>query len=658
MSSRRTQDPAPRERPRPGHAEGLLSRLAGGFADRRAQLVLLLRASPGRALAILAIIVLQVATAGIGLLAVGAVVADVADGGSTEDLLVRVAVLTGALVLSPVLDAVSASLTVSLDREVRLHRDAQLVGALLDPATISHIDDGERAAEAAELLDGSRTWKLLGSTTSTVDVITQRANALAPLAILCAWNPWAGLLLVVAQVATSLASTPYLVQFLDDTKGRDPQEARRERYAFRIAGGAEHAREVRLFGLTPWLRPRLARFDRGDRLSTYAVTGGTLTGIAAVACALATIAVIALAIVSAMRGDLPVGTLAVVLTAAVSMSGFGQLGDTQIFFAQAGAFQRRLDRYARSVAEGTTTRPPTEPAHTGPAPVDPSPIAPTPADAGAAGDLRLRGVTFRYPGHERDTLRGIDLHVPAGQSLGVVGANGAGKSTLMALMAGLDRPTTGSIELDGTAVGPAAPGHPEVAVILQDFVRYPLGIADNVLLGRADEEETLRDLLRQAGAQEILDRIDALGSSREPAAAGDGDDPLRSATLASGYAGGTDLSGGQWQRIALARALAALHDGARVLVLDEPTSALDVRAEVSLFRDVLDRTAGTTTLLVSHRLSSVRHADRIIVLEDGRIIEDGSHDELMARGGSYAEMFSTQARRFAEAGADPGAADA
>jgi ATP-binding cassette subfamily B protein len=178
-----------------------------------------------------------------------------------------------------------------------------------------------------------------------------------------------------------------------------------------------------------------------------------------------------------------------------------------------------------------------------------------------------------------------------------------------------------------------------VAVIFQEFVRYHLSLRDNVAMSMLgdhrdeDVDSVVPRALHDATGDPVLTRVGSWDR-----------------VLSGEYAGGTDLSGGQWQRVALARALASVDTGASVLVLDEPTAALDVRAEAELFDNFLEVTRGLTTILVSHRLSSVRHADRIVVLDQGRIIEDGSHEELLAHRGSYARMFALQAERFALAG--------
>jgi ABC-type multidrug transport system fused ATPase/permease subunit len=222
----------------------------------------------------------------------------------------------------------------------------------------------------------------------------------------------------------------------------------------------------------------------------------------------------------------------------------------------------------------------------------------------------------------------VDLTVPAGTSMAVVGVNGAGKTTLAKLLCRLYDPQGGAVEIDGVDLRDLdlAGYRSQVTAVFQDFVRYELPLRDNVApLGAPDE---------------IL--------TASLAAAGAGDLAGLDTVLARGYTDGTDLSGGQWQRVALARALAAVRQGARVVLLDEPTAALDVRGEAEIFDRILTETRGCTTVLVSHRFSTVRKADRICVLEHGRVAELGTHDELMALGGRYRTMFELQASRFTE----------
>jgi ABC-type multidrug transport system fused ATPase/permease subunit len=260
----------------------------------------------------------------------------------------------------------------------------------------------------------------------------------------------------------------------------------------------------------------------------------------------------------------------------------------------------------------------------------------------AAGDgpplVRFEGVGFGYPGTERAVLDGLDLEIRPGELLAVVGLNGAGKSTLIKLLSGLYRPTAGRITVDGAdlAERDTASWRSRIAVVFQDFVRYPLSAADNVALGAhgAHDRVALDQAARDAGFAPVLERLPA-----------GWDTPL-----ARSRTGGVDLSGGQWQQLVLTRALYAVRTGAQLLVLDEPTAHLDVRTEFEVFRRLAEHRGRTSVVLISHRLSTVRRADRIVLLDGGRIVESGTHEELMARGGGYAGLFTIQAQRFAAAG--------
>lgn len=262
-------------------------------------------------------------------------------------------------------------------------------------------------------------------------------------------------------------------------------------------------------------------------------------------------------------------------------------------------------------------------------------------------DIVFDEVSFTYPGAARPVLEHVDLQLAAAGSVALVGLNAAGKTTLVKLLCGLYEPTGGQILVDGVPLGSVAP--PEwrerVAVIFQDFVRYELTARDNVRLAAPHAPADLEALDRAATAAGARDIIAALSAGWDT-------------VLSRQYPGGADLSGGQWQRIALARALFAVDAGAGLLVLDEPTANLDVRAEAELFDRFLGATATTTSLLISHRFSTVRRAERIAVLDEGRIIETGTHAALIDQRGRYAELFRLQAERFGPSptgtAADPG----
>lgn len=247
-------------------------------------------------------------------------------------------------------------------------------------------------------------------------------------------------------------------------------------------------------------------------------------------------------------------------------------------------------------------------------------------------EIALSGVSYTYPGSDRPAVDRVDLRIGAGEVVALVGENGSGKTTLAKLIAGLYAATEGSIHWDGVDTKELEPAdiRRSVAVIFQDFVRYQLSALENIGLGEPEEvedEPAARRAAVQAGAASFLDTL-----------------PLGYQTILSReYADGRDLSVGQWQRVALAR---AFRRDAPLVVLDEPTAALDPRAEHALFADVRQLLRGRSALLISHRFSSVRSADRIYVMESGRIVESGCHNDLMASEGLYSELFQLQARAY------------
>jgi len=246
--------------------------------------------------------------------------------------------------------------------------------------------------------------------------------------------------------------------------------------------------------------------------------------------------------------------------------------------------------------------------------------------------IRFEGVSFRYRGASRPALDECHLDIRPGEVLAVVGLNGAGKTTLTKLLTGLYRPDSGLVTADGVDIATLPPElwRRRFAVVLQDFVKYQLTAADNVHLGAPHapfEMEALTAVSGRAGSEALFDRL--------PGGWG--------TVLSSSFTGGVDLSGGQWQHVALTRALFALQNGAQVLVLDEPTAHLDVRTELEMFRRVVHGLKNLSIVLISHRLSTVHHADRIVCIRDGRIVETGSHQQLTALGGYYATMFAGQA---------------
>jgi ATP-binding cassette, subfamily B, bacterial len=385
-------------------------------------------------------------------------------------------------------------------------------------------------------------------------------------------------------------------------------------YYRRLAMLTEWAKEVRIFGLVDWLADRFGRewaaAVRQLREAQH-VGGRTITALLCLVAA-GNAVVLYLAARAALDGSLGVGGLTMLAQGLLGMVLISsQVGDALVEYG-AERVPVLLD-LERTVA---TQLPP--------------PSGSISAGALPRQEIRFESVGFAYPGSDRPVFQNLDLRIEAGSSLGIVGLNGAGKTTLIKLLTGLETPTSGRITIDSTDLRELdqTTWRQAIAAIFQDFVRYELPARDNVRIG-ADDAAVLEAAAR-AGAGEVVDRLpNGL------------DTPL-----SRRFPGGVDLSGGQWQRIALARAIAAVDAGARVLVLDEPTAQLDVRAEADVYDRFLDLTSGLTTIVISHRFSTVRRADRIVVLDGGRITEDGTHEELLAAGGQYAGLFRKQATRY------------
>ncbi len=441
--------------------------------------------------------------------------------------------------------------------------------------------------------------------------LVQMVAGIASALVLIRFAWWAPILLVVAW-----GSTHWLLKESAVWRDRNTEDVRLAQrhadYAYRLAVDPPAAKEVRLFGLGDWVVDRFA--SRRSYLRELQLRATRLREVPVIWCLLivsaANLAVFWALADAAADGRIELSGVAVYLQTAV--------GTSAIAF---GGLNWALDGASAPVAsintlEGTM------------ASAGALPLGSTPADGRPASEIRFNHVTFAYEADDRPVLDGFDLSIPAGTSLAIVGHNGAGKTTLAKLLCRLYDPQGGSIEIDGVDLRDLdlESWRSRVAAVFQDFVRFERPLRYNVAPAGAPDER-IEDALVAAGATGLagLDTI-----------------------LARGYAGGTELSGGQWQRVALARALCAVSTGAGVVLLDEPTAQLDVRGEAEIFARILEATRGCTTILVSHRFSTVRHADRICVLEAGKVVELGSHDELMALAGRYRTMFELQASRFVE----------
>ncbi|MFE2866295.1 ABC transporter ATP-binding protein [Embleya sp. NPDC059259] len=489
----------------------------------------------------------------------------------------------------------------------------RLLVATTGPPGVTHLE----SRELTDRLTGARDFDLgiagppmhlsLGIIAGgLVEVVAGLGQA----AVLAAYAWWAPLL-----VGGAWASTHWLLRESSVWGDRDDGEvldARRQaEYAYRQAVDSPAAKELRLFGLSDWTVARFTRSRRrlvdlrwqATQLRRKPLGRTILVLVAANGLLLWSLAH------DAVAGSVGIGEVVLFAqaTAGVSTLAFGGLSWALPPAAHSVAAVLALETEMAEAGRLTTGE--------------------RSADALPRTALRFRQVGFTYPGADRPVLDGLDLTIEAGTSLAVVGLNGAGKTTLAKLVCGLYEPTRGAVEADGVDLREldVRSWRRRVTAVFQDFVHYEMPLRVNVApLGAPDE--TIEAALFDAGDAGVAD-LDTI--------------------LARGYDDGTELSGGQWQRVAVARALCAVRQGAAVVVLDEPTAQLDVRGEAEIFDRILGATRGCTTLLISHRFSTVRHADRICVLEAGRVAELGTHDELMALvDGRYRRMFDLQASRF------------
>lgn len=550
-------------------------------------------------------------------IAMGSLVGAVQRGGNLAEPLTYVAVIFVLLqALPPVHHAISAGLG---NRTAAWLYD-RLTEACVRPPGMAHLEDAKLATDLTVGRDfdlGMTGPPLFISMDFIARGLIQMITGLACVIVLFGYSWWAPLLLGGAWLTTH-----WLLRESAVWRDRNTEEVRGAQrdadYAYRLAVEPAPAKELRLFGLVDWTIERfVARRTRlhalqyeATRLREKPLAWSLLLVLGA------NVAVFWSLAAATLNGTVSLGAAIVFAQSA--------LGASLIAF---GGLNWALDGAAAPV--GAVLRLEQSMTSGGALSCGMRPAAGLPAR-----DVRFRDVTFAYPGGSK-VLEHFDLTIPAGSSLAIVGQNGAGKTTLAKLLCRLYDPQSGGIEVDGVDLRELdlEAWRARVTAVFQDFTRFELPLRDNVAPGGAPED-ALRAALESAGAAGLAD-LDTV--------------------LARGYDGGIDLSGGQWQRIALARALCAVRLGAGLVLLDEPTAQLDVRGEAEIFERILKATRHCTTILISHRFSTVRHADRICVLEHGRVIELGTHDELMARGGRYRTMFDMQAKRFAAAEDEEGA---
>jgi ATP-binding cassette, subfamily B, bacterial len=518
-------------------------------------------------------------------------------------------------VLTPIHQAISANLG---DRTGAWLYDV-LTDACVRPAGMGHLENATLATDLTVARDfdlGMTGPPLSISMDFIAGGLVESIGGLASAAVLFAYAWWAPIVLAGSWLATHWLLRESAVW--QDRNTAEVRGAQRDAdYAYRLAVDPPASKELRLFGLAGWTIDRfIARRTRLHELQYAATRLRERPLLLSVLLVLAANVLVFWSLASAAsQGRL---TLAAVVVFAQSA-----VGASMIAF---GGLSWALDGAAAPVAAVMR-------------------LGPAMAAAGSlrsghraastpAREIRFSNVTFAYPGGPT-ILDRFDLTISAGSSLAIVGQNGAGKTTLAKLLCRLYDPQSGGIEVDGVDCREMdlESWRSQLAAVFQDFLRLELPLRENVAPAGAPDT-AVTAALESAGAAN-LSALDTV--------------------LARGYEGGTDLSGGQWQRVALARALCAVAFGAGVVLLDEPTAQLDVRGEAEIFDRILTATRHCTTILISHRFSTVRHADRICVLEHGRVIELGTHDELMTLGGRYRTMFELQAQRFTSGEGEEGA---
>jgi ATP-binding cassette subfamily B protein len=568
------------------------------------------KADLGLAVAWWVLLVLRGVLPAVFAVAMGALVAGVQNGASIVGILWLVG---GLFILQQMMAPIQLAVSYNLGDRTAAWLYDKLTNACVRPPGMGHLEDQRLTGDLTVARDfdlGMTGPPLSTSLDFIAGSLVSSISGFSLAVVLFAFAWWAPLVLGGAWL-----STHWLLRESGVWKDRNTDEVRSAQrdadYAFNLAVDPPASKELRLFGLADWTIARFVKCrtrlhdlqyqatrlrERPVLFSLLIVSGANVIVFWALASAV-------------LNGRLGLGGLVVYAQCAVgaSMIAFGGLNWALDGAAAPVSAVLRLGGAmapAGALSDGERQ-----------------------ASGLPARDVRFRDVTFAYPGGI-PVLDHFDLTIPAGSSLAIVGQNGAGKTTLAKLLCRLYDPQSGAIEIDGVDVRTfdIASWRARLAAVFQDFIRFELPLRDNVSPAGAPDW-TIEKALESAGA-EGLASLDTI--------------------LARGYERGTDLSGGQWQRVALARALCAVERGAGVVLLDEPTAQLDVRGEAEIFERILRATRRCTTILISHRFSTVRHADRICVLEHGKVVELGTHDELMARGGRYRTMFDLQAQRFGD----------
>ena len=598
--------------PKPDSKEPSFKISLDAFAHTPRTLALVWRASKALSIALgattLASAVLPLGVAWIGKRIIDAAVAH--DGALTvRYVLVELAIVAALALATQSRDLVSSTLGARLSLDVNLdilHKATTLeLVHFEDPTFYDQLTRARREASVRPISVVRRVFLIVQS------VITLGGYV----ALLVAYSGWIVLGLVLATIPATVAEVRFGARAFRMRNWRSP-EARKLMYLEYVLSNDEHAKEVKLFGLGPLFLERYRAlgesFYREDTsLNTKRAVWGFVLSLLSTGAFYAAYAKMAF---GAATGAMTLGAMTLYMVAFRQ----GQQAFQSMLSSFTGVYEDNL--YMDNLFSFLAIRPAKKS------------IA-EPANALDEKGIRFDDVSFRYPGREEWTLEHLDLFIPEGKSLAIVGKNGAGKTTLIKLLTRLYEPTKGRILLDGK---PLSSWDREalfrrIGVIFQNYNRYQLTAKENVGLGSVPEMDD--DALVE-GAVDLGGARDVVGELKDGLAT----------QLGRWFGGGVELSGGQWQRLALARAF--MRRGADVLVLDEPTAALDAEAEHAVFERFARLTKGRTSILISHRFPTVRMADRIVVLEHGRVIEQGTHEELVAANRRYAQLFALQAQGY------------
>ncbi|GAA1613523.1 MULTISPECIES: ABC transporter ATP-binding protein [Kribbella] len=545
---------------------------------------------------------------------IGQVVAGVVRGESARAVVWAV-VAAGCLLVQWLAAALQRAAATALGERVDAVLQHDLMRAVSAPSGVRHLEDPATAQLVEVGRDTLRAdWARPGRLASTIGgLATGRVVLVASGIILGGFRWWLGAGLLVAGVWAAyedkVASRTEAGHHYGAT-----ESARRMRYFNDLGTTPPAAKEIRLFGLPEYVAARHGE-TWTQTMERVLSRPGRRPLVATAALGVVVLAGIVLVVREASAGRLSAGATATyVQTFLIALAGIQQSSWTGLQTELALATLRRYDEALKAVATAPAGR------GTGPATALP------------ARAIAFHNVSFAYPASDHEVLRNLDLVIPAGESLAIVGANGAGKTSLVKLVCGLYEPTRGTITVDDADLADLdlEDWRRRLAVVFQQPLRLPMSAYDNVRFGRADGVPDAA--VERAGATDVIDALP------------NGWDTI----LSTEFDGGVELSGGEWQRLGLARALYAVQQGASVLILDEPAAHLDARSEAELYRRFLELTSGLSTILISHRFSTVRQASSIVVLDEGRVIEQGSHEELLELDGSYARMFRLQAARFGE----------